>query len=345
MRPFTLRHTWAAPGDLAALALCRDALRAHGIALEDAPDAPAHALKMHGIPLLEAHGGQLPLLDLRDAARESRWAERLPAFVRGYMTRGDAWFGIPVGVHEANCLWLNTSYARHGGAPPLNRPHDIPLWLGWARRHTPAPLAAGSEPWQLGVLFESLVLAYGGAAPYRSVLQRMQGGQWRQPALMDAVAGFLALREFVDDDALGLDWRQQLERVRSGKAAMLFMGDWVRCDMQGLQGHRVPGTHQAISIVDFFVPLAGADARTAHCVACALTEPGFQRRFAMAKGCTPAVQVAAVLPEPVPSLTFEQSCACEPRAQLLAIAAEHFLQGRTAGECVNALAAVQPVNA
>jgi glucose/mannose transport system substrate-binding protein len=329
------------PSDLAALSVCREALGQRSIELLDAScGAPAMA-KMHGMELSETSASAL--CDLGKAARDGHW-RRLPHHVRRYMVRGPAWFGLPMGIHESNWVWLHPSTARRIGSPLHDSVGHIDCWLSAAKRYASAPLAVGEQPWQLGVILESLVLAHGGSALYRAALERVDGRAWLSPPLQRAVAQFLSLRSFVDNDALTLDWRAQLQRVRTGESAMLFMGDWVRPNAPELQMQRVPGTGStAITIADFFVPMAGADADTAQEVAEALAHPAVQKRFADVKGCRPVFVEATSRPPPtvthqVPSLTFEQSCARALRERVLAIAADHFLRGANSRECVAALA-------
>jgi hypothetical protein len=139
-----LQHGWRSDADRAALGLCRDALRSHAIEFADALAADAGAL-----------------LDLHSAAQ---WPQWLPAFVTRFLAQGERWHSIPMGVHRPNAAWVNAACARRiGGAPPRDMPALL-AWLEQARDVVHAPLAVGGDLWQIGVLFESLVLALAGAA-------------------------------------------------------------------------------------------------------------------------------------------------------------------------------------
>lgn len=351
---WTLRHSWHGDGDSAALALCRAALRDVGIALTDVqPNETPSAIKFHGMETVDALAiDSDALLDLRAVAQAAQWPRRLPPFVQKFMRHGERWHGIPLGVHRANAAWVNAACARRiGGGAPRHMPAFL-AWLEHARGRIAAPLAVGAEPWQIGVLFESVMLAVAGATVYRRAFVEQDPAVWAEPAASEAVACFLRLRDFVADDALALSWQDQLARVRCGEAAVQVMGDWVRAtDGAGLVEWVVPGTAAwFVAIVDFFVPLAGASATLSNPVAEALTAAPFQYAFAVAKGCLPAVQDAWGVIDPqrtrgvdveamvLPSLTFDQCCGVAHKQPLLAIVASCFVERRSASVCTLALA-------
>lgn len=351
---WSLRHAWRSDADLAALALCRDRLGSVGIDLVDAGPAEApDAVKMHGMEIVDALAtGERPLHDLREIALAERWEDILPPFVRRYMVHGECWHGIPMGIHRANAGWVNAALAIKVGSRAPGNLADFLVWLEQARRHARAPLAIGAEPWQVGVLFEAVVLAVAGPALYRRAFVQLQPTAWREPAMSEALDRLLALRAFVDDKHLGLAWADQLARVQRGEAAVQIMGDWVRAaGDDSLVEWAAPGTDgQFVAIVDYFVPLAGTPGPLAERVAMALTDPEFQGRFARQKGCLPAVREAWIGIDPVrtgllgcdaavlPSLTFDQCCAVGTKRALLDVVAHHFVHGGGSSACARALA-------
>lgn len=364
-----LRHAWRGPSDAAALALCREALEGAGLTLMDAlPGAgagaasaalasaaapAADAAKMHGMELVDARrAGDPPLLDLSDLARTAGWARRLPRALRGYMVDGPRWHGIPLGIHRANAAWVHTGLAQRIGA---GEPPDVAAWLRWlasARSLVRAPLAIGGDALQVGLLFESVVLAMAGAQRYRRAFEELESTVWREPPMTDALELLMALRAFADDDALALPWRAQIERVQRGDAAVAVMGDWVRAmALPGVAEWAAPGTaRHFIAINDFFVPFADAPAERGQRAAAALTDAAFQRRFAQRKGCMPALAEAWDEVDPVrarlladeasvlPSLTLDQCCAPPRKQALLAVVCTHFAERRPAADCAAALA-------
>lgn len=351
---WVLRHAWRGDADRAALALCRNQLSGIGVELVDAdPAQTPGAIKMHGMELVGARAaGERALHDLHELAVTAGWDRSLPQFVRYYMRAGDGWHGIPMGIHRANVAWVNADLASELGSPAPADAAGLLDWLARARLKTDSPLAVGAEPWQVGVLFEAIVLAVAGPQTYRCAFERLDRSAWGEPLMAEAMNYLMTLRSFVSDDHLELPWQDQLARVRRGEAAIQWMGDWVRasgCD--GLVEWAAPGTAGwFIAIVDFFVPLAGAPPGQAERIAAALTDAAFQRRFALRKGCMPAVREAMPDVDPLrarllgsetcvlPSLSFDQCCAVPTKQALLDVVAEHFVQRRSAAACSRALA-------
>lgn len=351
---WTLRHAWHGDADHAALALCRDHLVGIGVELVDAdPAQTPDAIKMHGMEMVGARAaGERALHDLHDLAVTAGWEQRLPRLVRKYMVLGDHWHGIPMGIHRANVAWVNADLAKKIGTQAPADAAGLLDWLARARLETESPLAVGAEPWQVGVLFEAIVLAVVGPEMYRRAFESLDRSAWGERVMAQALECLMALRSFVSDDHLELPWVEQLARVQRGEAAIQWMGDWVRaagCDR--LVEWAAPGTAGSfVAIVDFIVPLAGAPAGQADRIAAALTGAEFQRRFGMRKGCMPAVRDAMRDVDPLrarllaretgvlPSLTFDQCCAVPTKQALLDVVAKHFVQRRSATACTRALA-------
>lgn len=351
---WSLRHAWRSEADLAALALCREQLAGASIALVNAgPGETADAVKMHGMEIVGALAADDRMLhDLSGVAVECAWQERLPAFVRRFMVHGERWHGTPMGVHRANAAWVNGGIAQEIGLQAPTHPRALVAWLEEANRSVKAPLALGAEPWQIGVLFEALVLGVAGPGAYRLAFEQQRIGAWHGPALVEAVDCLMSLRDFVDDDTLGLGWSSQLDRVRRGEAALQVMGDWARATGTcGLLEWPAPGTAaHFVAVVDFFVPMAGGSHAVAGRAAAALTEAAFQRKYSQCKGCMPAMKEAwdevdtqragllAAAGGVLPSMTFDQCCMVPAKQALLETVARHFVDRCGTDACVRALA-------
>lgn len=347
---WALRHAWQSGSDLHALALARQALQGLGIALVDAPQAPdpatpVAAVKMHTMEIADAlEAGWPQLQDLQQAALAADWAHTLPHFIQHGMRSGTRWHGIPMGIHRANLCWV---HARAAESLAQRAPGDLRgfmRWLEQARDLAPHPLAVGAEPWQIGVLFETVVLSVAGPAAYRRAFVQRHPAAWREPDLQAAVACLQRLRRLVDDRRLHLGWQDQLACVQRGEAVVQVMGDWAR-----VAGHEAvielafPGTERHfVAIADFFVPVrevAGTPAvALSQQVAMALTDPELQRAFALRKGCMPALRSAWAAVDParaallhreadvLPSWTFDQCCSVRWKSALMREVARLFLE-------------------
>ena len=346
---WTLCHAWNSESDRAALALCAERLRAVGVEYRETSTPPgADAVKMHGHELVDAVAhGQPRLTDLRGIASAQRWAARIDPRAWQFMSRGAAVHGIPVAIHQSNCLWAHRETARAVAGLGGESDKGLLPWLLAASRHCTAPLAIGAEPWQVGILFESLCLAAGGAQLYREAFVRLSPEALGSAAMIRVLEQLQQARGFVDDGRLATPWRAQLEDVREGRSAVMVMGDWVAAAIpSGVQRLRVDGFREEnVFIADFFVPVAAEGDAIADRVAGALTAPAFQARFSAIKGSTPAVLDArgadadAAPRIDVPSLTFDQCCSVSTKLGLLEIVADGFVQRRAPARTAASLAA------
>ena len=346
---WSLRHAWHSKSDLAALSLCREELRGVGISLIDAlPGEACDAVKMHGMDIADARNARPGMLhDMQAVASKAKWSQSLPGFVCEHMKAGESWYGIPLGIHQSNLVWVNRALVEKVGTPAPNGIPELLSWLVRAQRYVPAPLAIGAEPWQVGVMFEAVVLATAGKAVYRQAFVELDASVWCDPAMLLALDQLMALRNFVDDAALGQNWTSHLLRVQRGEAAMQFMGDWARLADTELVEWPAPGTANCfVAIADYFVLMASTSKPLAECVALKLTDPGFQSRFAMRKGCIPAVKMGPTwlgrqLPageQLLPSVALEQCGPTRLRRAMLETVAGHFSDRSSAATCSLALA-------
>lgn len=349
-----LSHAWRSHPDLAAISLCQEKLAPLGIQLANATRLEsAQACKMHGMEIVDALASGRPhLADLSRVAKDLKWRERLPPFVKHYMTHGDQWHGIPVAIHRANCAWVNGAIAKRLGE---RVPADIPGLLGWLKNAgdiTSRPLAVGAEPWQIGVLFESVALAVMGVDLYRRAFEGRDVAALRSAQMVSALDVMLQLRKFVDENALQLPWTDQLARVDRGDAALAVMGDWAGvAGFENVSRWAVPGTAgNFVFIADYFVPLASSPEDVNQVVADLLTQVDFQEEFSRIKGSLPANMDAWPRFEDsrwgilrcngavVPSLTFDQCVAVPSKQRILDTVAAHFLTRGSSVACADALA-------
>lgn len=342
--PWLLSHMWTSPSDRAALALCADQLAGYGVGFGDAhaPDAP-NAVKLHGGEMVERlRHSPHSLADLRPLAVARQWQRRVDPRAWHYMFHDDKVTGIPIAIHRANMGWANSALAESIARSGAEQGATLWEWLTAAARQVPRPLAVGREPWQIGILFESLLVA-ADRATYRRIFVEEEHGLFDSRLVRQVLDRLKALSDFVDEARMALPWRAQLELVDRGAAALTLMGDWVRvagaqCTRAlDLADFRVCGLH----VIDFFCPVSSTPYDLTARVADALTQPGFASRLAEVKGSEPALsgnpngQVSMSLP----SLTFEQCRGTAVTQTWLEVLADHFLSGRTSHRTARLLAA------
>ena len=347
---WTLAHAWHSDSDHAALDVCAARLAEMGVGFAGTSDiSAANAVKMHGFEIVDAlRAAKLRLADLRAVALDEDWRSRLDARALRFMEHGDDVFGVPLNIHQSNCLWAHKDTAAAIDASLGRSTIELDAWMRLAARRIAKPLAIGSEPWQIGILFESLSLAALGAGGYEEAFVQLSADALGGLAMVGVLDQLKAWRDFVDDDLIACPWREQLAAVNAGAAAVMVMGDWVsaappvnvrRLHVDGLRA-------ETIFVVDFFVPLLHGGADLAERVAAALTETDFQTRFSAVKGSTPAVVAAQRAPSrsdwriDAPSLTFDQCCSVATKTRLLDVVADHFIHRRDSTSTAAALASV-----
>jgi len=341
MTTVTLRHRWSGPAELQALQVVADALATVGLRWADVPEAGGiEMVKMHGQEIVAARAGGPAPLDLAPVVDMPALRQRLAPVALEWMIAADgACHGIPMGIHRSNCVWVD---AQAGEVP-----RGFEAWLQWlVQRHDRSrhPLAASAEPWQLGLLFECVLLARCGAGFHREVFVEGRPEAIGSGRMRLALEGFAALRRYVSDRALGSGWRALAADVREGRAAALVMGDWARKEFsawsgEGEDGVRewpMPGTQELFLYnVDYFVPVqtpaaAPAPEALAQLVR-ALTGTGLQQAFNRVKGSA-APTVDAGQPAAgtmVPSMSFDHACDARRRALFAECAAAFFIGSAT----------------
>jgi glucose/mannose transport system substrate-binding protein len=238
------------------------------------------------------------LLELDDAARDGQWEGALfPAVWRRVTHRGHV-VAAPLGLHRINLLLVHRpSFARLGLAVPAD-------WAGWEaaaaalQRAGLTPLALSREPWQVATLFESLVLASGGAGLHRDLFVRLDERAASDPRLATALQRLRMLRGWAGGDLTEAPWTATLARLQRGEAAMMVMGDWAKAELQAAGwalGEQfdcvpVPGTarwhlYSIDSLAMFAKDYAMAPAQER--LAAALLAPALQAAYSRAKGSAP----------------------------------------------------------
>lgn len=374
-----LHHSWNSRADLAALALTRQELERHGLRLSLAPmpdagtsashDVRQRLFKMHGQQVLAAGGQGGALADLSGLAGADTWQAVLSPAVLPFMQVDGGLHGVPVALHKSNCAWFSGAALRRAGvaAPPA----DWPAFNAMAARLLDAgvaPLALGGQDWQVGNLFENVLLGLGGTRYYRRVMAGQDLAALDEAPMLAAFRQMRMLSTMVDPAYRGRDWESTAALVAQGQAAMQIMGDWARhpCAAAMQAGEVLyqdaPGTQGCfVFIADFFAvaaPRGGLEqSDQLATLAAALMQPSFQRHFCAVKGALPARMdigpetgnaLACAIHDShrhalrgdamLGSLTYQQAAPDPVRDAMLAVAFEHFTSAMRDDDAVRALA-------
>jgi glucose/mannose transport system substrate-binding protein len=205
---------------------------------EDPPDTFPCLLGVGGVERFVRYDGadvaNSPFIALDELAAAHGWREKIsPNVVSGLEVDGSL-YALPVDVHRINTVLYNVAiFARYGLTPPRTLEDFYAVCEALERSHV-VPVAGAADGWTVSALvFDSLLPA---VSPGKVLATRdFLRGQSAQP---DADAGFLAaLGEAVKvlryvDVIPGDDWSRAVARVGNGEAAMVFMGDWARGELE-----------------------------------------------------------------------------------------------------------------
>lgn len=165
-------------------------------------------------------------------AADDQWERRLlPAVYRQIRSTGHV-LAAPLGVHRTNTLMFNTAvFARLHLAPPRTW-EEFERIAPRLQRAGVVPLAQSSEPWQLAILFENLLLADQGVALHRRLFIDNDVRAYTSPELAGVLRHLRSLKRWMRQPVHETDWRTIAGELGSGRAAMAVSGDWIKGELQ-----------------------------------------------------------------------------------------------------------------
>lgn len=311
-------HGWAAPAELAALNVLREALetRGHGWRPLSIPhDADGG---MDAIELIAAGATPNVFLHLQpdiyrrlDAAGlllhlDAQFAEngllpQLPDVVRAAITVDGAIVKVPATLHADAMIYYNRAVAAAAGIDPMGWASLEAMWADFPKVRAAGfePLALSGQSWQVGYLTHGLVASLGGPGVYEGLYgHEVDPAVFDDPSLLTVFAWLRRFQQEADPNAGLREWNMATSRVIRGQALLQLHGDWMKGEWLAAgkaegddYGCRfVPGAAHVPVTVDGWGLLGGVDAATEAAereFAELMVDPAIQRRFAAAKGSTP----------------------------------------------------------
>ncbi|MBK4215237.1 carbohydrate ABC transporter substrate-binding protein [Paracoccus caeni] len=312
-------HWWTAGGEASALNVLKENLQAQGITWRDMPvaggggeaamtalrarvtagDAPT-AVQMLGFDILDwAEQGEV-LADLNEVAEAENWDEVIPEALQRFSKPDGKWIAAPVNVHSTNWVWANKSVLDELGIEQPGTWDEFIAALQKVQDSGKVALAHGGQPWQEATIFDSAVLATGGAEFYQKSMIDLDPEALGGEEMVQVFDKMAQLRGFVDDNFSGRDWNLASAMVINNEAAFQIMGDWAKGEFlnagkvpgQDFLCFRVPGTEGNVTFnADQFVMFAQTDEgkqAAQKTMASAIESPEFQIAFNKVKGSVPA---------------------------------------------------------
>lgn len=172
------------------------------------------------------------VMDLDRVAAADHWERRLLPTVYRQLRPVDHVLAAPLGVHRMNTLIYNLPvFARLHLAPPRTW-EEFEAIAPRLRRAGIVPLAQSSEPWQVTILFENLLLADGGIALHRRLFVDNDVRAFTSPALARVLRHLRGLKRWMRQPVPETDWSVIAAELGSGAAAMTITGDWLKGELQ-----------------------------------------------------------------------------------------------------------------
>jgi glucose/mannose transport system substrate-binding protein len=311
-------HFWTSGGEAAALGVLKTRLEKDGVKWNDMPVAggggeqamtalrsrvtsgnPPAAVLLMGFDLVD-WARQGVLADLNPLANKEGWDRVVPAAVQRFTKHNGQWIAAPLAIHSINWVWASKDVLAKSGV--TSEPKSWDEFIAAAEKVQKAgfiALAHGGQPWQEATVFDSVVLATGGADFYRKAFVELDAQALGSPTMAAIFRRMGQLRKLVDKDFSGRDWNVASGMVISGKAGFQIMGDWAKGEFSNAKKQPgvdylcfpVPGTQGSVSFLSnqFAMFKVGADKAPAQAkMASASLEPAVQSAFNVLKGAVPA---------------------------------------------------------
>ena len=268
--------------------------------LREAINNRPHAMQTYMGPALWHWGQRDALIDISDVAVAQEWDKKLPAFINQLIQFEGRYLAAPVNMQRVNWVWLNAKVFRQTGAAPPQTWDEFYKVAEQFRAAGIIPVAIGAEPWQIGTLFENVLLGVGGIDFHRQALIELDPGALGSDTMILVFEHVRKIQGYTDPAQTGPGWVQATQAVIDGRAAMYFMGDWAKSVFQakgvdyGEGGYLVtpvPGTGNIfLNNTDVFAFPRGKpdDVLAQKALARLIMQKSVQEQFNLAKGSMPA---------------------------------------------------------
>lgn len=239
------------------------------------------------------------LRNLDDYANRQGWAQLFPKPIQSVATYQGHWMAIPVNMHRSNWIWANKAIFDELKLVP---PHNFKELISMAEKIRQAgyvPLAHGGQPWQDVILFDTTLLAVGGASFYQKALIEHDPKSLGSPMMRVVFDHLRQLTTLFDADAVERDWNLATAMVIHKKAAMQMMGDWAKGEFykagklpnKDYLCFEYPGTQgRFVFVSDVFGMLKAPQSheKAQEALINVMVDKHFQEAFNLAKGSIPA---------------------------------------------------------
>jgi len=246
-----LTHWWNYPGELAALDEIKKAVTAKGSKFTDTKLPSWDKLRSSLInritlgypPAITQWLGDKDMFELNKInavyAAPTQWRgesleDKLLEEVTDSLTANGELISLPLGIHIQNSAIFNAEIYRELG---LELPKSWQEFIEQAPQIQKAgfvPLAFSKEPWQLQMVFNTILLEQAGHEDYQALYDKKKSiKQWRKP-LEKAFDIFLKLARFADEGSKTRSWNEAIKMIGQKRAAMHVLGDFAKGELTAM---------------------------------------------------------------------------------------------------------------
>jgi glucose/mannose transport system substrate-binding protein len=174
-----------------------------------------------------AEQGLLRTLD--DLAQKQDWKTALtPAFYNAIQYKGHI-YGAPINDHGQNWLFYSkTVFQKAGVTDEPKTWGEMFVALDKIKAAGLIPVAVGGQPWQLQLMFNSILLGDGGKELFSKVYKDLDPDAVKSDKFKHVAEVFAKLRKYQDEGSPNRDWNVATGMLVDGKAGIQFMGDWAK---------------------------------------------------------------------------------------------------------------------
>lgn len=174
-----------------------------------------------------AEQGLLRTLD--DLAQKQDWKTALtPAFYNAIQYKGHI-YGAPINDHGQNWLFYSKTVFQKAGVTDEPKTWDeMFVALDKIKAAGLIPVAVGGQPWQLQLMFNSILLGDGGKELFSKVYKDLDPDAVKSDKFKHVAEVFAKLRKYQDEGSPNRDWNVATGMLVDGKAGIQFMGDWAK---------------------------------------------------------------------------------------------------------------------
>jgi glucose/mannose transport system substrate-binding protein len=169
------------------------------------------------------------LRNLDDLAKAQGWKAALtPAFYKAIQYK-DHIYGAPINDHGQNWLFYSKPVFQKAGVTEEPKTWDeMFAALDKIKAAGLIPVAVGGQPWQLQLMFNSILLGEGGKDLYSKVYKDLDPEAVKSDKFKHVAEVFGKLRKYQDEGSPNRDWNVATGMLVDGKAGIQFMGDWAK---------------------------------------------------------------------------------------------------------------------